>query len=60
MHEQNWSYQTIEVKPSFLGGFEADGINEMLNREGMKGWELVNALNLGPMRPIYLFLKKPR
>jgi hypothetical protein len=60
MHDQNWSYQTIEIKPSFLGSFDVESINEVLTREGAKGWELVNALNLGPMRPIYLFLKKQR
>ncbi|SFN26053.1 DUF4177 domain-containing protein [Dokdonella immobilis] len=60
MSDQNWSYQTIEIKPSFLGSFDADTLNEVLTREGMKGWELVSTLNVGPMRPIYLFLKKPR
>jgi len=60
MNEQTWDYQTIEIKPSFLGSFDVENINEVLAREGMKGWELVSTLNVGPMRPIYLFLKKKR
>lgn len=58
MNEQTWSYQTIEVRPSFLGSFDIESINEVLMREGLKGWELVSTLNVGPMRPILLFLKK--
>lgn len=60
MPEHTWSYQTIEIKPSFMGSFDADSINEVLVREGLKGWELVSTLNVGPMRPIFLFLKKSR
>ncbi len=60
MSDQTWSYQTIEIKPSFLGHFAVDALNEVLTREGMKGWELVSTLNVGPMRPIILFLKKQR
>ncbi|MGB0134327.1 DUF4177 domain-containing protein [Dokdonella sp.] len=60
MSEHSWNYQTIEIKPSFMGSFEAEAINEVLTREGLKGWELVSTLNVGPMRPIFLFLKKPR
>lgn len=59
MNEQYWNYQTIEIKPSFLGSFDVESINEVLTREGRKGWELVSVVNLGPMRPIYVFLKKP-
>jgi len=59
MPDHNWSYQTIEIKPSFMGSFDVGTINEALAREGLKGWELVSTLNIGPMRPIYLFLKKP-
>ncbi|HOX71255.1 MAG: DUF4177 domain-containing protein [Dokdonella sp.] len=58
MNEQTWSYQTIEVRPSFLGSFDIENINEVLTREGLMGWELVSTLNVGPMRPILLFLKK--
>ena len=60
MSDQTWSYQTIEIKPSFLGNFAVDNLNEVLTREGMKGWELVSTFNVGPMRPILLFLKKRR
>ncbi|MEO7013418.1 MAG: DUF4177 domain-containing protein [Dokdonella sp.] len=60
MNDQTWSYQTIEIKPSFLGNFAADHLNEVLTREGMNGWELVSTLNVGPMRPVILFLKKRR
>ncbi|MEZ5461612.1 DUF4177 domain-containing protein [Dokdonella sp.] len=57
---ESWTYQTIEIKPSFMGSFDVESINEVLAREGLKGWELVSTLNVGPMRPIFLFLKKPR
>ena len=60
MPEHSWSYQTIEIKPSFMGSFDAASINEVLTREGLKGWELVSTLNVGPMRPIFLFMKKSR
>lgn len=60
MNEQTWNYQTIEVKPSFLGRHAVDNLNEVLNREGINGWELVNTLCAGPMHPIILFLKKRR
>jgi hypothetical protein len=60
MSDETWSYQTIEIKPSFVGNFDVDNINEALSREGLKGWELVSTLNVGRMRPIILFLKKRR
>ena len=60
MPEHSWSYQTIEIKPSFMGSFDAASINEVLTREGLQGWELVSTLNVGPMRPIFLFMKKSR
>lgn len=60
MSEDTWSYQTIEIKPSFVGNFAVDHLNEVLSGEGLKGWELVSTLNVGPMRPIILFLKKKR
>lgn len=60
MNDQTWSYQTIEIKPSFLGRHAVDNINEVLTREGIKGWELVSTLSVGPMHPIILFLKKAR
>ena len=41
-----------------LGSFDIENINEVLTREGLMGWELVSTLNVGPMRPILLFLKK--
>ena len=60
MPDNSWSYQTIEIKPSFMGSFDAETINEVLAREGLNGWELVSTLNVGPMRPIFLFMKKAR
>ena len=60
MPAHTWSYQTVEIKPSFMGSFDVESINEVLAREGLNGWELVSTLNVGPMRPIFLFLKKPR
>ena len=60
MNDQTWSYQTLEIKPGFMGNFAIDHLNDVLTAEGLKGWELVSTLNVGPMRPIILFMKKKR
>ncbi len=32
----------------------------IINREGSQGWELVNAVSIGPTQPLRLFFKRPR
>ena len=39
---QRWSYQVIDIKPDFLGRQnKPEQLQEMLNRQGAQGWELV-------------------
>ncbi|MCB1560435.1 MAG: DUF4177 domain-containing protein [Xanthomonadales bacterium] len=59
MANDRWSYQVVEIKPGFWGNHKNEPIQERLNQLGMQGWELVNAVQSGPLRPIRLFLKKP-
>ena len=37
-----------------------DQLIAALNREGLAGWELVNAVCAGPRHPMTLFMKRPR
>lgn len=54
-----WQYQTIEVKPKTFGGFDPKVVQEHLTREGLKGWELVQAVIGNGLQPMLLPLKKP-
>jgi hypothetical protein len=42
-----WQYQVVEIKPSFIGGFKAEAMQEVLVRHGQLGWELVQLLPPG-------------
>lgn len=53
-----WQYQTIEVKPRTFGGFDAKLVQEQLVRQGVQGWELVQAINSGALHPLLLVFKK--
>jgi hypothetical protein len=57
MADQRWSYQVVEVKPSFLGLTEKNA-QERLNQLGLQGWELVAAIQTHRFRPLQLYLKK--
>lgn len=60
-----WEYKVITLKHSG-GGLKLvvtptdDETIAVLNREGAQGWELVNALCVGPGQPTVLYLKRPR
>ena len=60
-----WEYKVITVKHG-SGAFKLtqtptdDEAAAALNREGSMGWELVNAVCVGPMQPTMLFFKRPR
>lgn len=39
---QRWTYQVIDIKPDFLGRqHKPEQLQELLNRHGAQGWELV-------------------
>jgi hypothetical protein len=60
----SWEYKVLTVKRA--GMFKVTetpddhDVTTVLNKEGMQGWELVNALSYGPMRAVTLYLKRPR
>lgn len=53
-----WQYQTLEVKPKTFGGFDAKVVQDHLARQGVLGWELVQAVSPGQMYPMLLLFKK--
>lgn len=60
-----WEYKTyvLNAKTSFWGGkFKSESLDEVLNRFGDEGWELVNTVSsnhgYGDTRCIFLFLKE--
>ena len=57
MANDRWSYQVVEVKPSFLGSTR-DAAQERLQQLGMQGWELVSAIQPQRFAPVQLYLKK--
>ena len=56
MSEQ-WKYLTVEVKPGLMGGFESNAIQNVLERHGHLGWELVNVVIYSPFTPALVFFK---
>jgi hypothetical protein len=58
MASDRWSYQVVEVKPSFLGSTR-DAAQERLQQLGLQGWELVAAIQPQRFAPVQLYLKKP-
>jgi hypothetical protein len=58
MGSDRWSYQVVEVKPSFLGSTR-DAAQERLQQLGLQGWELVSAIQPQRFAPVQLYLKKP-
>lgn len=60
-----WEYKVVTLKHGG-GGLKLsltptdDEAIAALNREGALGWELVNAVCVGPAQPAMLYLKRPR
>ncbi|HWU77143.1 MAG TPA: DUF4177 domain-containing protein [Rhodanobacter sp.] len=60
-----WEYKVITLKHGG-GGLKLivtptdDEATDALNREGALGWELVNAVCVGPGQPTLLYLKRSR
>ncbi len=55
---KRWSYQTIEIKTGWTGGFKPETIQAELTRLGNQGWELVNMIAPSTMTPALLIFKK--
>lgn len=57
---QRWTYQVIEIKPSFTTGrINAELIQTELNKQGALGWELVQVLHTGHgLHPAKLIFKR--
>ena len=51
MANDRWSYQVVEVKPSFLGSTR-DAAQERLQQLGLQGWELVSAIQPQRFAPV--------
>lgn len=58
MTSDRWTYQVVEVKPSFLGSIR-EPAQERLNQLGLQGWELVAVVQPLRFGPVQMFLKKP-
>lgn len=58
MASDRWSYQVVEVKPTFMGKTR-DVVQERLTQLGLQGWELVAATQPLRFGPVQLYLKKP-
>jgi hypothetical protein len=59
MASDRWSYQVVEVKPSFLSFSPRDAAQERLTQLGLQGWELVAVVQPLRFGPVQLYLKKP-
>lgn len=57
MADKRWSYQVVEIRPSFLGSTR-DAAQERLVQLGLQGWELVAATQPQRFAPVQLYLKK--
>lgn len=53
-----WSYKVVELKPKLFAGTLGTRAQQELDKLGAQGWELVSALQAGPMDTLRLFLKK--
>ncbi|MFD1042732.1 DUF4177 domain-containing protein [Pseudoxanthomonas kaohsiungensis] len=53
-----WQYQVIEVKPSLMGAFKQEVLQEALVRQGQLGWELVQIVSPGPMMALLAVFKR--
>jgi hypothetical protein len=57
MASERWTYQVVEIRPSFLGSTR-DAAQERLVQLGLQGWELVSAIQPQRFAPVQLYLKK--
>ena len=43
-NDTRFEYQTLSLKPAFIGGVTDDALQAALNAAGREGWELVQIL----------------
>lgn len=56
----HWTYKVIDVKPKGMRMMlNAEDVQEILNQQGLQGWELVNVVQLA-MNRASLYFKKPK
>ncbi|HDS1579006.1 DUF4177 domain-containing protein [uncultured Stenotrophomonas sp.] len=55
---KRWMYQTLEVPSTLLGNIKSDVLQETLNREGQRGWELASIVYTATMSSALVVLKK--
>ncbi|MEQ1514481.1 MAG: DUF4177 domain-containing protein [Lysobacteraceae bacterium] len=56
----HWTYKVIDVKTKGMRMMlNADDVQEVLNQQGMQGWELVDVIQLA-MNRATLYFKKPK
>ncbi|WP_434212161.1 DUF4177 domain-containing protein [[Pseudomonas] boreopolis] len=55
---ERWQYLTVEIKPGLMGGFKRDALQEVLNKHGQLGWELVNFVIINSVSPSLAIFKK--
>ena len=48
----------VEFKPSLMGAFKQDALQETLARQGQLGWELVQIVSPGPMMALLAVFKR--
>ncbi|MDC0744865.1 hypothetical protein [Polyangium mundeleinium] len=53
-----WSHQLIEWKPSLMGHFKPEAMQEDLHRQGKLGWERVPIIVPAPIAPAMMVFKK--
>lgn len=58
MSNERWEYKVVVAPMSLWGISKPEAMVEVLNREGMQGWELVNVVQHGTR--LTCFLKRPR
>lgn len=61
-----WEYKVLSLKPEKTKFFSITNLpsdeeaSRIINREGERGWELVNTVSVGTGMPLKLFFKRPR
>jgi len=53
-----WQYQVVEIKPTLMGSFKTEVIQETLTQQGRLGWELVEIVSPGPMMAMLAVFKR--
>ncbi|AKC85833.1 DUF4177 domain-containing protein [Pseudoxanthomonas suwonensis] len=53
-----WQYQVVEIKPTMLGGFKPEAVQEALAQQGRQGWELVGVVSPGTMMALLAVFKR--